>query len=84
MRDARDAKITGETSLGNVELKNGYDFDDGSKLWIAAWKFDSDFSDDDWEELGIIPDIQSYAPWDTFTFDTDPSIAAALELLGHK
>ena len=38
----------------------------------------------DWEETGIVPDVQAYAPWDTFYFDTDPSIAAAVELLGHK
>jgi carboxyl-terminal processing protease len=84
MRDARGAKITGETSLGNVEVLHGYDFDDGSVMWIAAETFDSAFSNDDWEQTGIVPDIQAYAPWDTFYFDTDPSIAAALELLGHK
>ena len=84
MRDARGAKITGETSLGNVEVLHGYDFDDGSVMWIASETFDSAFSDDDWERDGIIPDIQAYADWDTFYFDTDPSIAAALELLGYK
>jgi len=84
MRDARGAKITGETSLGNVEVLHGYDFDDGSVMWIAAETFDSAFSDDDWEQTGIVTDIQAYAPWDSFTFDTDPSIAAALELLGHN
>jgi len=84
MRDARGAKITGETSLGNVEILNGYDFKDGSVLWIAAEKFHSAFSDIDWEETGIVPDVQAYAPWDTFYFDTDPSIAVAVKLLGHE
>lgn len=84
LRDARGAKITGETSLGNVEVLHGYDFDDGSVMWIASETFDSAFSDDDWERDGIVPDIIAYAPWDSFYFDTDPSIAAALELLGHK
>lgn len=84
MRDARGAKITGETSLGNVEVLHSYDFDDGSVMWIAAETFDSAFSDEDWEQTGIVTDIQAYAPWDSFTFDTDPSIAAALELLGHN
>lgn len=83
LRDARGAKITGETSLGNVEVLHGYDFDDGSVMWIASETFDSAFSEDDWERDGIIPDIAAYAPWDSFYFDTDPSIAAALELLGH-
>lgn len=84
LRDARGAKISGETSLGNVELLHGHDFDDGSEMWIASETFDSAFSDDDWERDGIIPDIHAYAEWDTFYFETDPSIAAALELLGHK
>ena len=84
LRDARGAKVTGETSLGNVELLHGYDLEDGSMLWIAAEKFYSAFSDIDWEETGIVPDVQAYAPWDTFSFDADPSIAAAVGLLGHK
>jgi carboxyl-terminal processing protease len=84
LRDARGAKITGETSLGNVELLHGYDFDDGSVMWIASETFDSAFSDNDWERDGIVPDIQAYADWDAFHFDTDPSITAALELLGHE
>ena len=70
--------------VGNVELLHGYDLEDGSMLWIAAEKFYSAFSDIDWEETGIVPDVQAYAPWDTFTFDADPSIAAAVGLLGHK
>jgi carboxyl-terminal processing protease len=84
LRDVRKAKITGETSLGNVEVLHGYNFKDGSVLWLAFDKFDSAFSDDDWEKTGIVPDIQAYADWDTFYFDTDPSIAAALKLLGHQ
>lgn len=84
MRDVRGAKIAGETSLGNVEVLHGYNFEDGSMLWIAASTFDSAFSDDDWEATGIVPDIQAFAEWDTFYFETDPSVAAALELLGHN
>lgn len=84
LRDARGAKITGETSLGNVEVLHGYDFEDGSVMWIASETFDSAFSEDDWERDGIVPDLHAYAEWDTFQFETDPSIAAALELLGRK
>jgi carboxyl-terminal processing protease len=83
MRDSRDAKITGETSLGNVEVLHGYDFEDGSQLWIASEAFFPAHSDENWEETGIVPDLQAFASWDSFTFDTDPSIAAALTLLGH-
>jgi carboxyl-terminal processing protease len=84
MQDSGRAQVVGETSLGNVEVLNGYNFDDGSAIWIAAETFKSAFSDADWEQTGIVPDAQAFAEWDMFYFDTDPSIAAALELLGHK
>jgi len=84
LRDAGRAKIVGETSLGNVEVLHGYDFDDGSQVWLAAETFHSAFSDANWEETGIIPDVQAFAEWDTFYFETDPSITAAVNLLGYK
>ncbi len=84
LRDSRGAKIVGETSLGNVEVLNGYDFDDGSQVWIASETFFPEHSDENWEQTGIVPDRQAFAEWDTFYFETDPSIAAALELLGHR
>jgi len=83
MRDSRNAKITGETSLGNVEVLLGYNLPDDSKLWLASERFFPEHSDQNWEETGIVPDVQAYAPWNTFTFDNDPSIAEALNLLGH-
>lgn len=84
MRDSRDARITGETSLGNVEVLHGYDFEDGSQIWIASETFYPANSDENWEETGIVPDLEAFAEWDTFTFETDPSIAAAVNLLGYK
>jgi len=84
MRDSRDAKITGETSPGNMEVLHGYDFEDGSQMWLASETFYSAHSDENWEETGIVPDIEAFAEWDTFTFETDPSIAAAVNLLGHE
>jgi C-terminal processing protease CtpA/Prc len=84
MRDSRGAKITGETSLGNVEVLHGFSFDDGSELWIAAERFIPQHSDENWEETGIVTDIEAFGEWNSFTFETDPSIAAALTLLGHK
>ena len=84
LRDSRGAKIVGETSLGNVEVLYGYSFDDGSQIWIASATFFPEHSDDDWEETGIVPDVQAFAEWDTFYFETDPSVAAAVQLLGHQ
>ncbi len=84
LKDAGRAKIVGETSLGNVEVLHGYDFDDGSQVWIAAETFHSAFSESNWEETGIIPDVQAFAEWNTFYFEDDPSVAAAVRLLGHQ
>jgi carboxyl-terminal processing protease len=84
LQDAGRARIVGETSLGNVEVLHGYDFEDGSQVWIAAETFRSAFSDANWEQTGIVPDVEAFAEWDTFYFETDPSIAAAINLLGHQ
>jgi carboxyl-terminal processing protease len=84
MQDSGRAKIVGETSLGNVEVLNGYRFEDGSYMWLASETFHSAFSNANWEETGIVPDVQVSAPWDTFYFENDPSIAAAVNLMGHQ
>jgi C-terminal processing protease CtpA/Prc len=81
LRNLGRAVIIGETTLGNVEVLRGYELSDGSKLWIAQERFEPLYEDEDWEETGIVPDIEVVAEWDTFTFDTDPAVAAALRLL---
>ena len=84
LQDLGRAKVVGQTSLGNVELLALYNFDDGSQAWIAQQRFDPLNSHANWEKTGIIPDVQAYADWDTFTFETDPGVAASVKLLGHK
>lgn len=84
LQDVSRAKIVGQTTLGNVETLSGYDFSDGSRVWIARERFDPAISHADWEKTGIISDVEAFADWDTFTFENDPSVAAALEILGHK
>lgn len=84
LQDSGRAKVIGQTTLGNVETLYGYVFEDGSDLWIAQETFDPAHSHANWEATGIIPDVQAYADWDTFTLATDPSVAAALTLFGHK
>jgi carboxyl-terminal processing protease len=55
MQDSGRAKIVGETSLGNVEVLHGFNFEDGSQVWIAAETFHSAFSYSNWDETGIVP-----------------------------
>jgi C-terminal peptidase prc len=80
LQDLGRATVIGETTLGNVEVLWGYDFDDGSRLWIAHDTFiPLNRPKANWEILGIIPTFEVPAPWDLYTFDTDPAILAALE-----
>jgi carboxyl-terminal processing protease len=78
------AELVGQTTQGNVELVFGYTFSDGSEAWIAQERFYPVQSHADWETYGVTPDVEADTNWDTFTFDNDPSIEAALDLLGHN
>jgi C-terminal peptidase prc len=83
LRDAGRARIVGQSTLGNVEVLHGYNLPDGSRLWIAEETFIPANSNIGWEDTGIIPDVEAFADWDTFTSENDPTIAAAITLLGH-
>jgi hypothetical protein len=66
--------------LGNIETLWGYDFDDGSRLWIAHETFrPRDHPDQDWEQTGIIPDLEVIVNWDEYTTENDPAVLAALD-----
>lgn len=84
LQDLGRAKIVGQTTRGNVETLHGYNFKDGSQAWIATESFEPIRSGLGWEKRGVKPDLEAYADWDTFTFENDPVIAAALSLLAKK
>jgi carboxyl-terminal processing protease len=80
LKDQGRATLIGETTDGNVETLWGYDFEDGSRAWIAHDTFrPANHPEDDWEKSGIIPHITVTAAWDEITFETDPVIQAALD-----
>ena len=83
LRDQGRARIVGEPTLGNVEILHGYQLGDGSLLWIAEDTFVPANTTENWEITGIVPDVVAHEEWDTFTFETDPSILAAVKLLGQ-
>ncbi len=84
MQDIGRAKVVVQTTPGHVELLESHDFSDGSRLWLAQERFQPLNPTTDWKKTGIVPDVQAYADWDTFTFATDPVVAAAVKLLGHQ
>ncbi len=80
LKDLGRAYIIGETTDGNVETLWGYDFDDGSRAWIAHDTFRPFTNPNDiWEETGIIPHLSIPVNWDEHTLATDPAVLAALE-----
>src|SRR4030095_9213693 len=81
LQDLGRAKIVGQTSKGNVETLRGHNFADGSQAWIAQERFEPIRSKVNWEKRGVKPDVEAHAEWDTFTFEDDPGVAAALRLL---
>ena len=82
LKDIGRAFLIGETTDGNVETLWGYDFDDGSRAWLAHEVFrPTNHPDENWEETGIIPDQTIIAGWDEYSFGNDPVIHAALEHL---
>jgi carboxyl-terminal processing protease len=80
LQEAGRARIVGRTTRGNVEITYGYDFEDGSRAWIAQEMFRPP-SGTNWEETGIAPDLEIPLDWDEFTVEDDPQLEAALDLL---
>lgn len=75
------ATLIGQTSRGNVETTHRHDFADGSRAHIAAETFiPADAPDANWEETGIIPDIDVDQAWYEFaTPEQDQALSAAIE-----
>ena len=82
LRLAGRAQIVGAPTLGNVEQLRRYDFEDGSRAWIASAAFEPlGQASGIWEDTGITPDVLAPVRWDLFTEANDPALAAAVELL---
>ncbi len=80
LQETGRARIVGRTTPGNVEILYSYDFEDRSRAWIAQEMF-RPLSESDWEETGIIPDVEIPLNWDEFTAEDDPQLEAALDML---
>lgn len=85
LQNSGRAQVVGQTTLGNVEVLWGYDFDDGSRAWIAHNAFEPEGLDlGVWEETGIVPDVRAPTRWDLFSEATDPAFPVALDLLADQ
>jgi C-terminal peptidase prc len=77
------ARVVGETSAGNTETAYGYDFEDGSRLWVAQEGFRL-ANGANLEGSGVQPDIRVVGDWTRFSEEQDPFILAALALLRQQ
>jgi C-terminal peptidase prc len=85
LKDLQRAYVIGETTDGNVEILYIYDLVDGSRAIIAHDTFEPENNpDQDWEQTGIIPDLEAPSSWDLVTLLTDPAVTAALEYFDQK
>ncbi len=76
------ARVVGQRTRGNVETLWPYDFNDGSRAWIAHETFQPlKLPNAYWEGRGIVPDVAAPTRWDLFTEATDPALAVAVQLL---
>ncbi len=79
LKDLNRAYLIGETTDGNVETLWSFDFEDGSRLWLAHEAFRPyNHPEENWEETGIIPDLEIPVQWDQFTIENDPLVQAAM------
>jgi carboxyl-terminal processing protease len=82
LQNAGRATVVGEPTAGNVELLYGWQFVDGSQLWLAAAQFaPSGLAAGVWEGSGVQPDVPAAGSWELFTEATDPALAAAVGAL---
>jgi len=85
LQDIGRAYLIGERTEGNVEILWGYDFEDGSRAWIAHESFRPfNHPDADWEKTGLTPDLNVITSWDQFTSDNDPALQASLSYFDGK
>ena len=80
LQETGRARVVGRTTVGNVETIWNVDLEDGSQVWLASEIFRPP-SGTDWEERGIVPDLEIPLDWDEFTTEHDPQLEAALDWL---
>ncbi len=74
------ATLIGEHTAGNVETVYPYDFEDGSRLWIAEETF-AVSGGSGWEVTGVLPDIHVPGRWEDIREEDDMQLKTALAVL---
>jgi C-terminal peptidase prc len=80
LQAAGRAQVVGVPTAGTTEELIGYEFRDGSRLWLAEAAFKLP-DGTDLEGRGVQPDVRVEVDWTEYSEDTDPQILKAVELL---
>lgn len=82
LKDTQRAYLIGEQTSRNIETLWAYDFEDGSRAWIAHETFRPFHNpQEDWESTGITPHHIIRSDWSEVTIDGDAAIQSALDYL---
>jgi C-terminal peptidase prc len=82
LQDLGRATLIGQSTRGNIETLWGYDFEDGSRAWIAHDTFRPlNQPQVDWEGTGVQPDLLIETEWEAYDLAGDPVVQAAVEAL---
>ncbi|HET9494234.1 MAG TPA: S41 family peptidase, partial [Chloroflexia bacterium] len=77
------AVVIGRPTAGNTETIYRYDFEDGSRLWIAQQGFRLQ-DGTELEGRGVLPDVPMSEDWTAYPESEDPDIRRALEALAKR
>jgi carboxyl-terminal processing protease len=85
LQDTGRAYVIGTTTDGHVEILWGYDFEDGSQLWLANETFRPlNHPEANWKKTGIIPDLTISGEFDQYSLNNDPPVLAAIQYLSKR
>ncbi|MDP9312827.1 MAG: S41 family peptidase [Chloroflexota bacterium] len=79
----RDAQVVGVNTAGNTETIYAYNFDDGSRLWVAQEGFRLQ-DGANLEGRGVVPDRSIPVDWLQFSEVRDPHIVKGIELIRQQ
>jgi C-terminal peptidase prc len=77
------ATVIGVASAGNTETIFQYNFDDGSRLWVAQEGFKLP-DGTNFEGTGVQPNIVVTDDWTRYSIPNDPTILQAIDTINQK
>lgn len=80
LQQSQRATVVGRPTARETEALAGFDFEDGSRLWLAVSEYYLG-SGQRLAQTGVIPDIQLEEDWRNYALEADPYLLRALEWL---